>query len=673
MIDAGSPETLGPTPGEGGTNFALYSAVAERVELCLFDPHGHQSQSYDLPDQSDGVWHGFLPGCQSGQRYGYRVHGPYDPARGLRCNAQKLLVDPYARRLDGEFRWTDAVFDTNAADSAGVIPFSVVTGVGAPCTERKPRIPWGETIFYECNARGYTMQHPDIDEQHRGKFSGLSNRQVIEYIKALGVTSVEVMPVYAFVDEHHLAVQGLRNLWGYNSISFFAPMPRYANGDADLELRDMVRAFHDAGLEVILDVAYNHTGESGADGPTISFRGIDNLTYYRTPPYAPGEYINDTGCGNTVNVEHPRVRQLIVESLAYFSAVIGVDGFRFDLATILGRRDHGFSKGHPLLLDISNDSRLADAKLVAEPWDPGPGGYQLGNFPPRWAEWNDVYRDGVREFWRGDHGKSGVLARRIHGSADIFEASGRGPDASVNFVTAHDGFTLRDTVSYVHRHNEANGEDNRDGHSNNYSSNFGVEGETSDETVNRQRRRQRLNLLATLMMSQGTPMVLAGDEFGNSQDGNNNAYAQDNETGWLDWSGVNTDPEFTAQVRELIWLRREISLLRLQRFVHGTLELPDGSVRIDWINQEGDTKQGAEWAHSRAFTKVITRMHKDGGESKIAILINAHHHGAEMRLSRSGTRHDWRVVFCSAEEGFELSGERTVTMPEQSIVLLVSE
>jgi len=673
MIDSGSPETLGPSPREGGTNFALYSAVAERVELCLFDAHGHQTESYDLPDHSDGVWHGFLPGCQSGQRYGYRVHGPYDPVRGLRCNAQKLLVDPSARRLDGEFRWTNAVFDTNAEDSAGCLPFSVVTEVGTPYEERKPRIPWGETIFYECNARGFTMQHPGIDESQRGKFSGLSNKKVIEYIKALGVTSVELMPVYAFVDEHHLAEQGLRNLWGYNSISFFAPMPRYANGEADLELREMVRAYHDAGLEVILDVAYNHTGESGADGPTISFRGIDNLTYYRTPPYAPGEYINDTGCGNTINVEHPRVRQLIVESLAYFSTVIGVDGFRFDLATILGRRDHGFSKGHPLLLDISNDSRLADTKLVAEPWDPGPGGYQLGNFPPRWAEWNDVYRDGVREFWRGDHGKSGVLARRIHGSADIFEASGRGPDASVNFVTAHDGFTLRDTVSYVHRHNDANGEDNRDGHSNNHSSNFGVEGETNDEAINRQRRRQRLNLLATLMMSQGTPLVLAGDEFGNSQNGNNNAYAQDNETGWLDWSGIETDPEFTEQVRELIWLRREIPLLRLQQFVHGTLELPDGTVRIDWINQEGDTKQGAEWAHSRAFTKVITRMHKDGVESKIAILINAHHHGAEMRLSRSGTKHDWRVVFCSTEEGFELNGGKTVAMPDQSIVLLVSE
>jgi glycogen operon protein len=673
MIDRGSPEGLGPSTTGDGTNFALFSSVAERVELCLFDPSGNQTSSHDLPDCTDGVWHGFLPGCETGQRYGYRVHGPYDPARGLRCNSQKLLVDPYARRLHGGFQWTDRVFDSNIEDSAGDIPFSVVTDVGTPCDERKPRIPWGETIFYECNVRAYTMQHAGIEELHRGKFSGFSNKKIVEYIKALGITSVELMPVYAFADEQHLVDQNLRNLWGYNPISFFAPMPRYANKDADLELRDMVRTFHDAGLEVILDVAYNHTAEGGALGPSISFRGIDNLTYYRTPPYAPGEYINDTGCGNTLNVEHPRVRQLVVESLAYFSEVLGVDGFRFDLATILGRRDHGFSKGHPLLLDISNDPRLAETKLVAEPWDPGPGGYQLGNFPPRWAEWNDVYRDGVREFWRGDLGKSGVLARRIHGSADIFEASGRGPDASVNFVTAHDGFTLRDTVSYVHRHNEANGEDNRDGHSSNYSSNFGIEGDTDDEAINRQRRRQRLNLLATLMMSQGTPMVLAGDEFGNSQNGNNNAYAQDNETGWLDWSGLESDPQFTEQVRELVWLRREIPLLRLQQFVHGELELPDGLVRVDWINQEGDTKQGAEWAHSRAFTKVITRVHKDESESKIAILINAHDHDAQMRLSRTGVKNDWRVVFCSAAEGFDLNGGRTVTVPEQSIALLVAE
>lgn len=672
MIEAGYSQTPGPSPDNDGTNFAVYSSLAERVELCLFDADGVQVAQHDLPECSNGMWHGYLPGCFAGQRYGFRVHGPFDPARGLRCNPSKLLVDPYARRLHGEFRWTDAVFDTNDHDSAGDVPLSVVTENGALPEHYRPGIPWSEAIFYECNVRGYSMQHPAIEEADRGKFSGLSNKKVIEYIKALGVTSVELMPVYAFIDEHHLSKQGLRNLWGYNTISFFAPMPRYANGDADLELQDAVRSIHDAGLEVILDVAYNHTGEGGSDGPTFAFRGIDNLSYYRTLPDDPGVYVNDTGCGNTLNVEHPRVRQIIVDSLGYFAETIGVDGFRFDLATILGRRHHGFSKGHPLLLDISNDARLADTKLIAEPWDPGPGGYQLGNFPPRWAEWNDIYRDGVRQFWRGDHGKSGVLARRLHGSADIFEASGRGPIASVNFVTAHDGFTLNDTVSYVDRHNQANGEDNRDGHAHNYSCNFGVEGETDDEDINRQRRRQRLNLLATLLMSQGTPMILAGDEFSNSQQGNNNAYAQDNELGWLDWSGIDDDPDFTEQVRQLIWLRRETPLLRLQQYVHGTLETADGTVQIDWINQDGDSKQETEWAHSRAFTKIISKTGRDENEMAIAILLNANDHQAEMRLSRSDKAREWRIAFCSADEPPEFSSDRKVSLPAQSLALLLS-
>jgi len=672
MIEAGSPDNLGPTPDQDGTNFALFSSIAEKVELCLFDSDGRQTTIHILPGHDDGVWHGYLPGCAPGQRYGFRVHGPYDPDRGLRCNPSNLLIDPYARRLHGEFLWNDPVFDTNEHDSAGSVPLSVVTGAGVSSEHHKPRVPWDESIFYECNVRGYTMRHPAVDEKDRGKFSGLSNKKVLEYIKALGITSVELMPVYAFIDEHHLAEQGLRNFWGYNTISFFAPMPRYANGDADIELRDMVRSIHDAGLEVILDVAYNHTGESGADGPTLSFRGIDNLTYYRALPHEPGEYINDTGCGNTLNVEHPRVRQLVIDSLAYFSESVGVDGFRFDLATILGRRHHGFSKGHPLLLDISNDERLVDTKLIAEPWDPGPGGYQLGNFPPRWAEWNDIYRDDVRQFWRGDLGKSGVLARRLHGSADIFEVSGRGPVSSVNLVTAHDGFTLRDTVSYVNRHNEANGEGNRDGHSNNYSCNYGVEGDSDDEEIIRQRRRHGLNLLGTLLMSQGTPMVLAGDEFGNSQRGNNNAYAQDNETGWLDWSGLDDEPLFAELVRKLIWLRRETPLLRLPQYVHGTLGLADSIVRIDWINQFGDSKHETEWAHSRAFTKVISNRKHDGSESAVAILVNAHEESAEMRLSRSDTVRDWRLAFCSSKKEPQLKDSRDVTMPAQSIALLVA-
>lgn len=673
MIEQGFAGTLGPSPDKDGTNFALYSSVAERVELCLFDDAGNATARHDLPDCSDGVWHGYLPGCAPGQRYGFRVHGPFDPPRGLRCNPSKLLLDPCARRLHGEFHWVDAVFDSNDSDSASSVPYSIVTDRGTVCADRRPRVPWSDTIFYECNLRAYTMRHPHISDADRGKFSGLRNHEVIEYIKALGITAIELMPVYAFVDERHLVDRGLRNLWGYNTMSFFAPMPRYANGDADIELRDMVRSFHDAGLEVILDVAYNHTGEGGSGGPTFGFRGIDNLSYYRTLPHDPGSYVNDTGCGNTLNVEHPRVRQIVIDSLGYFSEVMGIDGFRFDLATVLGRRAHGFSKGHPLLLDISNDARLADIKLIAEPWDPGPGGYQLGNFPPRWAEWNDIYRDSVRQFWRGDYGKSGALARCLHGSADIFEASGRGPASSINFVTAHDGFTLLDAVSYTNRHNDANGENNRDGHCNNYSCNYGVEGETEDAEVNSLRRRHRLNLLATLLMSQGTPMLLAGDEFGNSQLGNNNAYAQDNETGWVDWSGLDDDPEFTAQVRELIWLRRETPLLRVPQYVHGSLALPEGTIRIDWINQDGDTKQGTEWAGSRAFTKEISCSNRDGSETAIAILVNAHDCPATMSLARSDWIREWRNVFCSATDGPQLQGARQVIMSALSIALLVRD
>jgi glycogen operon protein len=673
MIEQLRPEALGPTPDERGTGFAVYSAIAERVELCLFDAAGQATTRHDLSRDNDGVWFGYLPGCAVGQRYGYRVHGAYNPEQGLRCNPQKLLLDPYARRLAGDFHWSDAVFDANDADSAADVPHCVVTDPGQPADEKRPAVPWHETIFYECNLRGYTMQHPAIDDARRGTFAGMRNGEVIEYIKALGVTSVELMPVYAFIDEGHLVDKGLRNLWGYNTISFFAPMQRYATGDADIELREMVRALHDAGLEVVLDVAYNHTGEGDQNGPTLSFRGLDNLAYYRTQPFEPGVYVNDSGCGNTINVDHPRVRELIVESLAYFATNIGVDGFRFDLATILGRRAHGFSNGHPLLLEISNHPQLAGTKLIAEPWDPGPGGYQLGNFPPRWAEWNDVYRDTVRQFWRGDHGKSGLLARRLHGSADIFEARGRGPNESINLVTAHDGFTLSDAVSYVHRHNDDNGEANLDGHAHNYSCNYGVEGETDDEDIIRQRRRHRLNLLATLMFSQGTPMLLAGDEFGNSQQGNNNAYAQDNEIGWLDWSLLDRDPVFTGLVREVIHLRRNNPLLRLPRYVHGTLELDDGVARIDWINQQGDEKQAAEWADSRAFTKVITHTRTDGSESAVAILVNAHDYPAHMRLSLATHEQAWRVAFCSSKEDIEFEDERTVLMPDRSIGLLLSD
>ncbi len=676
-MHAGNPERLGATPDPDGTNFAVYSAIAERVELCFFDDEGNQTWCVDLPACDKGVWHGYLPGCKAGQRYGYRVHGPWEPDQGQRCNPSKLLIDPYARALDHEFTWDLAVFDyvndggqleKNTADSARFVPKSVVCDAHSDAPRERPEIPWRETVFYECNLRGYTMRHPAVDEADRGRFRGMRNKEVLAHLKSLGVTAIELQPVHAFIDEEHLHQLGLHNYWGYNSISFFAPMQRFAAQDPIGEFREMVHALHDAGFEVILDVAYNHTGEGGHLGPTLSFRGIDNRSYYRTETNAHVRYINDTGCGNTFNIDHVRARQLILDSLAYWATDMEVDGFRFDLATILGRRADGFSATHPFLAEISNSPALRDVKLIAEPWDPGPGGYQLGHFPPRWAEWNDRYRDAVRAFWRGDANTAGDLARRLHGSADLFEHTGRPPLASVNLVTAHDGFTLMDVVSYEQRHNEANGENNRDGHSHNLSSNYGVEGPTDDARINELRRRQRLNMLATLLFSQGTPMLLAGDEFGNSQGGNNNAYAQDNETGWIDWSGLERDPDFLAEVRELVHLRRQQPLLRIPHFVHEKLERDGETIRIEWLNSAGEVKQSHEWADNHAFTVIISSESEDGKSQALAIVINGHSRERTLRIPRFP---DWRVAFSSGTAS--LQGDSSILCDALSIALLLAD
>ncbi|MBT8098120.1 MAG: glycogen debranching protein GlgX [Gammaproteobacteria bacterium] len=669
-VISGNASRPGATPDADGTNFALYSSVAERVELCLFDADNNQT-IVELPGCVDATWHGYVPGIRAGQRYGFRVHGPWDPQAGLRCNPAKLLLDPYARRISGEFNWDGKVFDyelddegallPSSLDSAGDVPLSVVSEVTSPEVSR-PRIPWSETIFYECNIRGYTMRHPEVPESDRGRFSGMRNKDVLRYLKALGITTIELMPALAYIDEEHLYRKELRNYWGYNTIGFFAPMPRLANVDPVAELQDMIRAIHETGLEVILDVAYNHTGEGGSLGPTLSFRGIDNLAYYRTEPGDPSIYINDTGCGNTINADHPQTQAIILDSLRYLHNDIGFDGFRFDLASILGRHADGFSTSHPLLEAISNDPQLASTKLVAEPWDPGPGGYQLGHFPERWAEWNDAYRDCVRRFWRGDAEQSGMLAQRIHGSSDIFEGRQRPPFASVNLITTHDGFTLADVVSYEGRHNEANGEDNQDGHSHNYTRNYGTEGPTDDVGIVRLRRRQRLNMLATLLFSQGTPLLLAGDEFGHTQNGNNNAYAQDNEIAWLDWDKVATDPEFLDDVRELLWLRREIPLLRLPDYVHSNEE---GNPRFEWYNLNGDTKQGEEWANSRIFSVLIV-----DATAAAAVVINGHDEDAVVTLPPAIGR--WRLAYSSGAPEFDTRANRKLTTDALSISLLLS-
>ena len=678
MIEPGNPDRLGAVAHDDGAFFAVWSSTAAFVELCLFDDDGQQTMSYRLPGVDGGVHHGFLPGLEPGQLYGFRAHGDWEPERGLRHNPAKLLVDPYARELRGEFRWDYSVFDyasdetpdePNKCDSAAFVPKCVLTRDNEPLA-RGPVIPWSETVFYETNVRGYTMQHPEVDAELRGTFRGLTHRAVLEHLKALGITSVELMPVQAYIDENHLARIGLRNYWGYNTLAFMAPMSRFANADPNAEFRDMVNAIHDAGLEVILDVVFNHTCEGNSRGPTLAYKALDNLAYYRTLPDDPSAYVNDTGTGNTVNADHPVVQRLVLDSLKHWSKTMGVDGFRFDLAPVLGRHLDGFNREHPLLQAIISDDALAHAKMIAEPWDPGPGGYQLGQFPGGWAEWNDRFRDGARRFWRGDDGQSGEFARRLHGSADLFDKANRSPYSSVNFISAHDGFTLQDSVSYLERHNEANGENNRDGHAHNYSVNYGVEGPSDDADIVAMRRQHRLNLMASLFFAQGTPMLLAGDEFGNSQSGNNNAYAQDNEIGWVDWDGLVIDPDFTDSVKQLIRLKAKYPMLRLPDYVHEQLDIDTGTVRIAWLSPAGNQLADDEWSKGTAGLLLLDLEARPGHVGvSLAIVVNGSPEKRVITLPDLGT--GWKVEFSSA--GASRTRGRRFGAAAHSIALLVSE
>lgn len=672
LIEAGTAERRGATPVDGGVNFAVYSSSAESIELCLFDGR-QETARLPLPSRTGNTWHGFVPGCSAGQAYGFRAHGRFAPDEGLRFNAHKLLMDPYARRLQGAFRWAPAVYDylqsssaklkLNKEDSAPFVPKCLVTDNTPSASVRRPEIPWRDMIIYEANVRGYTMQHPDIPESERGRFRGMRNGQILDHLVSLGITSLELMPVFEFIDEQHLHEIGLRNLWGYNTINFFAPTGRYLAENDVHEFREMVDAIHDAGIEVILDVVYNHTGEGGSHGPTLCYRGLDNKTYYRTKADDPGEYVNDTGCGNTLDADQPEVQALIVESLRYWHRAMGVDGFRFDLAPVLGRSAAGFRSDHPLLKIISEDKALKDVKLIAEPWDLGPHGYQLGRFPRRWAEWNDRYRDDVRRFWRGDPAFAARLARSLHGSSDIFELTGREPTASINFVASHDGFTLYDLVSYESRHNEANGEGNRDGHRHNFSSNGGVEGETDDPDILARRRQRRLNLLATLLFSQGTPMLLGGDEVGNSQQGNNNAYAQDNATGWIDWRGLEADPDFTDAVRKLIRLRHEIGVLRRDYFAHDEAE-------IAWYSSGGQAMQDEDWQEYRSFSVVLRDTHERHDRSIVAVLVNGTEHPVTYQLPSIAGNDDWQLCYASAEPNPTRQPDGSWYLAAESVVCL---
>ncbi len=681
MIEPGSAERLGAVVHPDGANFAVWSSTAAFIELCLFDENGQQTMSYRLPGREDDIHHGFVPGILPGQLYGFRAHGEWAPERGLRHNPAKLLVDPYARELRGDFRWDYAVFDyssdetpelPNECDSAAFVPKCVLTNDLDPLP-RGPLVPWSETVFYETNVRGYTMKHPELGDELRGTFRGMTHAAVLEHLKALGITSVELMPVQAYIDENHLDRIGLRNYWGYNSLAFMAPMSRFANGDPNAEFRDMVNAIHDAGLEVILDIVFNHTCEGNDRGPTLSFKALDNLSYYRTLEDAPGTYVNDTGTGNTINADEAVVQRLVLDSLKLWSNTMGVDGFRFDLAPVLGRYADGYSPDHPLLNGIIQSEALADAKMIAEPWDPGPGGYQLGNFPGGWAEWNDRFRDGARRFWRGDKGASGEFARRLHGSADLFDEANRSPYSGVNFISAHDGFTLADSVSYLERHNEANGENNRDGHAHNYSVNYGVEGATDDAGIEARRRRHRLNLMASLLFAQGTPMLLAGDEFGNGQAGNNNAYAQDNATGWIDWSGLENDPAFTDDVKKLIALRAKYPLLRLPDYVHDHLEIDTGTVHLDWLSPGGKPLEDHAWQQGNAGLMIL-RLEARPGHVDMRLVIAVNGSQDDVRFELPAVDSTWVLEFSSA--GADRSGSsfesNRFKAAAHSIALLVS-
>ncbi|WP_420167806.1 glycogen debranching protein GlgX [Streptomyces violaceoruber] len=604
---------VGPD-GVAGTNFALWAGGAEAVEVCLFDERGVETRC-PLTELTHEIWHGFLPGVRPGQRYGYRVHGRWDPWTGARWNAAKLLLDPYARAVDGDFTlppevyghvrdWPDQhVADTvrDDRDSAPHVPKGVVVHDDDDWVEdRRPKTPWADSVIYELHVRGFTRLHPDIPPELRGTYAGLAHPAAIGHLTRLGVTAVELLPVHQFAHEDHLLRRGLHNYWGYNSIGYFAPHAGYsASGTAGQqvgEFKRMVRALHDAGIEVILDVVYNHTAEAGERGPTLSLRGIDNRGYYRLQ-HDTRRYADYTGCGNTLHVVQPQVLRLITDSLRYWVTEMGVDGFRFDLAAALARSMHDVDMLSPFLAVIAQDPVLRRVKLIAEPWDVGNGGYQVGAFPPLWTEWNDHYRDAVRDFWRGALPDVRDLGYRLTGSSDLYAWGGRRPYASVNFVTAHDGFTLRDLVSYEHKHNEANGEDNRDGTHDNRSWNCGAEGESDDPDVNALRRRQLRNLLTTLLLSTGVPMLVAGDEMGRTQGGNNNAYCQDNATGWLDWSLLEQPRwrELTALTARVLTLRRTHPVLRRRAFFSGRAQAPDGLRDLAWFTRDGREMAEADW------------------------------------------------------------------------------
>lgn len=697
----GAPYPRGATWDGEGVNFALFSEHAEKVELCLFDPKGrHEVQRIELREQTDLIWHCYLPEARPGQLYGYRVHGPYRPQDGHRFNPNKLLIEPYAKSIAGNVHWSDALFgyrigsrredlSFDRRDSAAGMPkCRVIDPAFTWGDDRRPHIPWHEMVIYELHVKGFTMQHPDVPPALRGTYAGLATAPAIDHLKRLGVTAVELMPVHGFVDDRHLTDRKLRNYWGYNSIGFFAPDPRYSATGQIGEFKTMVKTLHSAGMEVILDVVYNHTAEGSHLGPTLSFRGIDNLSYYRQVPGDARYYMDYTGCGNTLDLVHPRVLQLIMDSLRYWVLEMHVDGFRFDLASALARELHEVDRLGAFFDVLRQDPVLSQVKLIAEPWDLGEGGYQVGNFPMGWAEWNDQYRDTMRAYWKGDGGLIGDFAQRLAGSSDLYASSGRKPYASVNFVAAHDGFTLNDLVSYNDKHNEANLDENRDGHDNNRSWNCGAEGPSDDPEVRALRARQRRNLLATLMFSQGMPMLLAGDEMGRSQRGSNNAYCQDNEISWLNWDLDEEGRALLAFTRRVIALRRAHRVFHRRSFYGGRAIRGSDVKDIAWFKPDGEEMSDTEWDHDHARSlgmwlsgDAIEERDARGHEIRddnFLLLFNAHHEKIPFKLPACTEHCVWRALLdthfesgLAADGAFQ--GGHAYTLQGRSLALMIQE
>jgi isoamylase len=665
-IQEGLPHPRGATWDGKGTNFAVFSANATGVEVCIFDCKGEKElRRVALPEYTNEVWHGYLPDIQPGTPYGYRVHGPYEPDAGHRFNPNKLLLDPYSYANIGRLKWNPALYgykmetgDDRTFDERDSAPWlSKCTVVDPRFDWTGPRdhkaVPWDDTIIYELHVRGYTKARPGVPPKLRGTYAGFASPSVLEYIKSLGVTSIELMPVQTYVSDSFLKDRGLKNYWGYNTIGFFAPDPRYAANPADSlrEFKEMVARIHDAGLEVILDVVYNHTPEGNELGPTLCFKGMDNASYYRLPPDNKRYYINDTGTGNTLNLTHARVIQMVTDSLRYWVQQTRVDGFRFDLGTILAREQNGFDNQSGFLKAVSCDPVLAGVKLIAEPWDCGPGGYQVGAFPPGWAEWNDKFRDDVRDFWRGEL-SAHRLADRLCASERLFHHRGRRPWASINFVTAHDGFTLNDVVSYNEKHNQANKEDNRDGASDNHSWNSGVEGPTGDPAINALRARQMRNMLATLLLSQGTPMITAGDEFARTQQGNNNAYCQDSEISWVDWTLCEKNASQVEFVRYLTGLRHKYPILRRNLFLNGEYIDELGVRDVTWINQSGVQMSEEDWNSPdlRCFGMLLdgraptTGIRQRGKEATILFVVNGSPDDRDFQLPECTGGSAWSLI-----------------------------